>query len=47
MATEPGELFDEEAVEQFGRDLDAELGQAERVVSALNEDEEASASAPF
>jgi len=42
-----GEMIDEEAIEQFGRDLDADLGQAERVVRALNEDEEANASAPF
>jgi single-strand DNA-binding protein len=47
VAAEPGEMIDEEAIEQFGRDLDADLDQAERVVQALNGDEEAGASAPF
>jgi single-strand DNA-binding protein len=47
VAAQPGEMIDEEAIEQFGRDLDADLGRAERVVQALNEDEEANASAPF
>jgi len=47
VTTEPVEMIDEEAIEQFGRDLDADLGQAERVVRTLNGDEEASASAPF
>jgi single-strand DNA-binding protein len=39
----PGEMIDEEAVERFSRDLD-EAGLAAR---ALDEDEEASATAPF
>jgi single-strand DNA-binding protein len=39
----PGEMIDEEAVERFSRDLD-EAGLAAR---ALDEDEEASAAAPF
>jgi len=47
----PGEMIDDEAIERFGRDLDADLDQAERAVSALNEheddDENASASVPF
>jgi single-strand DNA-binding protein len=45
--TGSGEMIDEEAIERFGRDLDADLDQAERAVRALNEDEEASTSAPF
>jgi single-strand DNA-binding protein len=40
-----GELIDEEAIERFGRDLDADLDQA--AVRALNEDEEADVSTPF
>jgi single-strand DNA-binding protein len=47
VATQPGEMTDEEAIERFGRDLDEDLGRAERVVQVLNEDEEADASAPF
>jgi single-strand DNA-binding protein len=43
----PGQIIDEEAIVQFGRDLDADLDQAERAVRTLNEDEEVSASAPF
>ena len=40
-------MIDEEAIERFGRDLDADLDQAERAVRALNDDEEASAPAPI
>ncbi len=47
VAAQPGEMIDEEAIEQFGRDLDADLGRAERAVPALNEDEETDTSAPF
>jgi single-strand DNA-binding protein len=43
MAEGPGEMIDEEAVDRFGRDLD-EAGLAAR---ALDEDEEAGATAPF
>ncbi len=42
-----GEVIDEEAIERFGRDLDADLDQAEQAVRALNDDEETSASASF
>jgi len=42
-----GETIDEEAIERFGRNLDADLDQAEHAVRALNDGEEASASAPF
>jgi len=49
LAGASGEMIDDEAIEQFGRDLDADLDRAERTVRALHEhdDEEASASAPF
>ena len=47
VAAQPGEMIDEEAIEQFGLDLDADLGRAERAVPALNEDEETNTSAPF
>jgi len=47
----PAEMIDDEAIERFGRDLDADLDRAERTVHALHEDEhedeDASASAPF
>jgi len=47
VAAQPGEMIDEEAIERFGRDLDGDIGRAGRAVQALNEDEEANASAPF
>jgi single-strand DNA-binding protein len=45
-------MIDEEAIEQFGRELDESLGEAELAGQALEEDEEAdeadaAASAPF
>jgi single-strand DNA-binding protein len=42
-------MIDEEAIERFGRDLDADLDQAELAVRALNEgeDEPAGAATPF
>jgi hypothetical protein len=42
---EDGELIDEEAIEQFGRDLDG-LSEAEVATQALEEDEAADATAP-
>ena len=46
-----GEMIDDEAIERFGRDLDADLDQAERTMQALREheddDEGASAAVPF
>jgi single-strand DNA-binding protein len=44
-----GSMIDEEAIERFGRDLDADLDQAELAVRALNEgeDEEAGVATPF
>ncbi len=47
LAGGSGAMIDEVAIERFGRDLDADLDQAERAVRALNDDEEASVSAPF
>ena len=44
-------MIDDEAIERFGRDLDADLDQAERTMQALREDEDddegASAAVPF
>jgi single-strand DNA-binding protein len=40
------DMIDEEAIEQFGRDLDG-LGESEVATQALEEDEAASASTPF
>jgi hypothetical protein len=44
--SEDRDMIDEEAIEQFGRDLDG-LGESEVATQALEEDEAASASAPF
>jgi hypothetical protein len=40
-------MIDEGAIEQFGRDLDADLEQAELAVRTLREDEEVEAATPF
>jgi single-strand DNA-binding protein len=40
-------MIDEEAIERFGRDLDADLDQAELAARALHEDEETSVSTSF
>jgi len=42
-----GGIIDEDAIVQFGRDLDANIDQAEQAVRALNEDDEVTASVPF
>jgi single-strand DNA-binding protein len=47
LAGGSGVMIDEEAIERFGRDLDADLDQAELAVQALREDEEAEAATPF
>ncbi len=44
--TEGRELIDEEAIEQFGRELDG-LGEAEVATQALEQDEAAAPSVPF
>ena len=44
-------MIDDEAIERFGRDLDADLDRAERTMQALQEheddDEDAGAAVPF
>ena len=51
LAADSGEMIDDAAIERFGRDLDADLNQAERTMQALHEheddDEGASAAVPF
>ena len=51
LAGGSGEMIDDAAIERFGRDLDADLNQAERTMQALSEheddDEDASAPVPF
>jgi len=47
LAGGSGAMIDEDAIEQFGRDLDADLEQAELAVRALREDEEVEAATPF
>lgn len=44
--SEDRDMIDEETIEQFGRDLDG-LGESEVATQALEEDEAASAPAPF
>ena len=44
--SEDRDMIDEETIEQFGRDLDG-LGEAEVATQALEEDDAASAPAPF
>ena len=44
--SEDRDMIDEEAIEQFGRDLDG-LGESEVATQALGEDEAASAPVPF
>ncbi len=51
LAAGSGEMIDDEAIERFGRDLDADLDRAERTMQALQEheddDEDADAPVPF